>query len=392
MANPVAAAAAGGDTFQGYPRANGRAGTRNHLGVIVVGNCAATAARRVAEWFTPKRLSEFPNVDGVLPFVHELGCGMEKTGEPMDLLRRTLGGTIRNPNLAGAVVMALGCERNNIYAFLEQEGLEAGAMLKTVVLQEVGGTAHAVEQGIAAIKEMLPAANAVQRQAVPVRQLVVALQTADVRADDAHARAALGAAVDRLVQQGGTVIVSATTANAPALAPRTASAEVGQALEQRIHWWGSYTAGRDVQRPAPAAADALHAGTAPVRAVFGYAHALPASGLVLMDAPAYEAISATGQVAAGANLVCLLTSAGSGFGAAGAPTVRIAADSALYARMADDLDLDCGSGSTGALPAAEAGARIYERWLQHASGRATSAEEIGLGDNEFVPWPVGVLA
>src|SRR5690606_25340070 len=148
-------------TFLGYLRADGRVGTRNLLGVIVVGNCAATAARLVADHFTDKTLSAYPNVDGVVPFIHELGCGMEKSGEPMDLLRRTLGGVIRNPNIAGIVVMALGCERNNIYAFLEQEGLESNPMLKTVVLQEVGGTAKAVAEGVAALEAMLPVANQV---------------------------------------------------------------------------------------------------------------------------------------------------------------------------------------------------------------------------------------
>lgn len=308
----------------------------------------------------------------------------------MDLLRRTLGGTIRNANLAGGVVMALGCERNNIYAFLEQEGLQPGPLLKTVVLQEVGGTAKAVDQGIAAVKEMLPLANAVRRQRVPASKLVVGLQTADVAERDAAARATLGAAVDLLVQQGGTVILSSTTANAPALAARAAKPEVGQALEQRVHWWKDYTAGRDVparSRPGAEAADALHAGAGPLQAVFGYAYAVPANGLVLMDSPGYEAVSATGQVAAGATLLALLTSTGSGFGAAGVPTVRLAADPAVQARMPDDFDLDCGTEAP-----AQAGARIFERWLAHASGLATTAEELGLGDSEFVPWPIGVLA
>lgn len=392
MSQPVPSA-----TFQGYPRAHGRAGTRNYIGIFVAGNCAATAARRVAAWFTSKRLAEFANVDGVLAFVHELGCGMEKSGEPMDLLRRTLGGTIRNPNLAGAVVMALGCERNNIYAFLEQEGLAPGPMLKTVVLQEVGGTAKAIEQGIAAVKEMLPIANAVRRQPVPASQLVVALQTVDVAAADAPARAALGAAVDLLVQQGGTVLLAGTTSAGPALADRVATPEVGHALEQRVHWWKDYTAARDVRStrvPAnsEAVVSAVHAGTQPLRAVFGYAHALPTTGLLLMDSPHYEAVSATGQVAAGATLVSLLTSSGSLYGAAGAPTVRLAANSALYARLPDDFDQDCGAEATSGMDAAQAGARIFERWLQHASGEMTSAEEIGLGESDFVPWPVGVLA
>jgi altronate hydrolase len=160
--------------FLGYLRPDGRAGTRNYIGVLVVGNCASTAARSVASWFTPDRLAGFANVDGVLPFVHELGCGMEKSGEPMDLLRRTLGGTIRNPNLAGAVVMALGCERNNIYAFLEQEGLETGDLLKTVVLQEVGGTTRGIEDGIVAVNAMLPLVNQSVRAPTPAYTKFVA--------------------------------------------------------------------------------------------------------------------------------------------------------------------------------------------------------------------------
>lgn len=387
-------------TFEGYVRPDGRVGVRNYLGVFIVGNCAATAARKVADWFTEKRLAAYPHVDGVLPFVHELGCGMEKTGEPMDLLRRTLGGTIRHPNLAGAVVLALGCERNNIYAFLEQEGLQPGPLLKSIVLQEVGGTLKAIEDGIAAIQEMLPIANRIERQPVAARHLVVGLQTADTGQGCSHARAALGAAVDLLVQHGGTAIVSSTNGNAPALVGRVTSPQVGEQLEQRIHWWKDYTAGRDTRSSrqaqakvaTPAAEAAPQAGSTALQAVFGYAHAVPATGLVLMDSPGYEAVSATGQIASGANLICVLTATGSGFGAAGAPTVKLAADSALFERMQDDLDIDCGEGTTGELAVPELGQRIFQRWLQHASGMKTQSEELGLGENEFVPWPIGVFA
>jgi altronate hydrolase len=381
-------------TFEGYLRADGRVGTRNYLGVFVVGNCAATAARNVADWFTAKRLAAFPHVDGVLPFVHELGCGMEKSGEPMDLLRRTLGGSIRNPNLAGALVMALGCERNNIYAFLEQEGLGAGQLLKTVVLQEVGGTARAVEEGIAAIQAMLPLADQTHREPVPAAQLAVGLQAGQ----GAHARIpepvqqALGVAVDLLVAQGGTVIVSDTRASAQALLARSAAPQVGAQLQERVVWWQGYTAGRDTA-PAQAPATALpHSGSAALQAVFGYAQVLPARGLVLMDAPGYEAVSATGQVASGATLVCVVTPTGSAFGAAGVPTVKLASDSAVFRQLEDDLDLDAGPAADGRETPQALGRRIFDAWLAHASGRPTRSEALGVGENEFVPWPIGVLA
>ncbi|KAF1049371.1 UxaA family hydrolase [Xylophilus sp.] len=389
-------------TFQGFIRPDGRVGTRNHIGVFVVGNCGATAARKVAEHFTRKRLAAFPQVDGVVPFLHELGCGMEMTGEPMDLLRRTIAGTIRNPNIAGALVIALGCERNNIRGFFQQEGLEVGPLLHMVVLQEVGGTANAIEAGIAAVQGMLPLVDAHRRETVPVSRLVLGLQSA---ATDSFvglsADPALGAAVDLLVAQGGTAILSNTAglavAETDALA-RAATPAVASALGERIHWWRGYTAGRDtrVQRAATVSADAdaglQRAGSSPVQAVHRYATPVTAGGLVFMDAPAYAAVSATGQIAGGANLLAVTTGSGSGFGAGAVPTVKLAGNSATFERMRDDLDIDCGPVLDGRLTAQQMGRIVYERLLAHASGEPTCSEDLGVGDNEFVPWPIGVLA
>ena len=164
-------------TFQGIVRENGDVATRNHIGVFVVGNCGATAARKAADYFDEERLADYPNVDGVVPFVHEIGCGMEMTGEPMDLLRRTLSGYIRHPNTAAAVVIALGCERNNLKSFLEQEKLETGAKLRTVTIQDIGGIRKAVDEARRIVSEMLPEANAVKRTAVSAEHLKVGLQS-----------------------------------------------------------------------------------------------------------------------------------------------------------------------------------------------------------------------
>lgn len=394
-------------SFQGYLRPDGRVGTRNHIGIFVVGNCGATTARKVADHFTPRRLSAFANVDGVVPFVHELGCGMEMTGEPMNLLRRTIAGTLRNPNIAGAVVIALGCERNNIRGFFEQEQLAVGPLLHMIVMQEIGGTANAIAAGITAVEGMLPLANACRRETVAARHLVVGLQSAAI--DDLAARSAnpvLGAAVDLLVQHGGTAILSETSDLAvieSQVAARSATPEVGTQLAQKIHWWRDYTAGRDTQlnrRQADTAASAadkaasgwLRAGSSAVQAAYGYAHPVTASGLVFMDAPAYAAVSATGQVASGANLLALTTGSGSGFGAAAVPTVKLVSNSSAFARMEDDLDIDCGPVLDGRASVQDMGREVFARWLDYASGTPTKSEELGVGDNEFVPWPIGVLA
>ena len=395
--------------FQGYVRADGRVGTRNHIGIFVVGNCGATTARKVADHFTAKRLAPFANVNGVVPFVHELGCGMEMSGEPMNLLRRTIAGSIRNPNIVGAVVIALGCERNNIRGFFEQEQLETGPMLHMIVMQEIGGTAQAIAAGIAAVQGMLPTANQCRREAVSAAHLVVGLQSAAIDADAARsANPVLGAAVDLLVQHGGTAILSETSDLAlleDQLAGRLSTPQVGAQVAQRIHWWRNYTAGRDTQLQRTHSSDAsgiaaadkaaagwLRAGSSPIQAAYEYAHPVTAKGLVFMDAPAYAAVSATGQVASGANLLALTTGTGSGFGAAAVPTVKLASNSATFARMEDDLDIDCGPVLDGTRQVEEMGREVFERWLDYASGTPTKGEELGVGDNEFVPWPIGVFA
>lgn len=396
-------------TFQGIVRDDGRVATRNYVGVFIGVNCAATVARKIAEHFTEERLAAWPNVDGVVPFTHELGCGMEMTGEPMNLLRRAIAGTLRNPNVGAAVLLSLGCERNNQEVFMQQEHLVAGDRLKNFVMQEMGGTQKTIEAGIAAVEAMLPAVNAVKREAVPARHLTVGLlTTAGDGATALAANPAVGHAVDLLVKGGGTAILSETSevaAAKDAIVARAATPEVGERFEQRIAWWGTYSAGRDTRltrrTKAPASADEAlaqawaalaRAGSSPLQAVYEYAHPVTARGLVFMDTPAYDAMAATGQIAGGATLLCLTTGRGTGFGALPAPTVKVAATTDLYQRMEDDLDINGGLVLDGEVTVEQMGERIFRQWLAHASGEQTKAEELGVGASEFVPWPIGVFA
>jgi altronate hydrolase len=399
-------------SFQGFVREDGRVGTRNTVGVFVVGNCGASAARQAADWFDEDRLAEWPNVDAVVPYVHEIGCGMEMTGEPMDLLRRTISGIIRNPNTAAAVVVALGCERNNLRGFLEQEKLAVGARLQTVTIQDVGGIRNAVDAAKRMVLEMLPAANAAQRQPVPAARLTVGVQSvAPDGLSGLSANPALGVAMDLLVQQGGTVILSQTpelVALEEAVLARAATPEVAEALRARLDWWRQYNAGRDTQLngrlnaavaaaglcgPQDKAADGLQrAGTTAIRATCAYAAPVPQRGLVFMDTPDYAPVSVTGQIAGGATLIAMTTGRGTAFGSLPAPAVKIASNSATFARLGDDLDIDCGGVVHGREDVEAAGRRIFEQLLRHASGEKTRSEAEGMGENEFVPWPIGVLA
>lgn len=398
--------------FQGIVRGDGRVATRNYIVIAVTVNCAATTARKIAEHFTEERLAAWPNVDGVVALTHELGCGMEMTGEPMDLLRRTIAGTVRHANAGGALICSLGCERNNVYKLLEAQALETGPLLKTLVMQERGGTRKTVEEGIAAIEAMLPLVNDVRRETVPAAHLVVGMQSSGADAfSQLSANPALGVAVDLLVASGGTAILSGTGELAgmeDTLASRAASAEVARKLAGRLEWWRHYNAGRDMSlngRMAPASmaggfttpieraiAASARWGRSALVDVYEYAHPVTAKGLVFMDTPAHEAIAATGQIAGGANLICMVAGHGTGFGSLPAPTLKLASDSAVFRRMQDDLDIDCGPVLDGAVSVDEMGGRIFEAILAHASGKKTKAEELGVGESEFVPWPIGLTA
>ncbi len=154
-------------SFQGIVREDGQVGTRNFIGILSTVNCSATVVHRIAESFDEKTLKEkYPNIDGVVALSHGTGCGMEMSGEPMDLLRRTMGGYARHANFAGVLVVGLGCERNQLAGFMSEQGFAPGPRFHTFVMQETGGTRKTIEAGVAAVQEMLPGANRVKREKV----------------------------------------------------------------------------------------------------------------------------------------------------------------------------------------------------------------------------------
>ena len=398
-------------TFQGIVRADGRVGTRNFIAIVSSVNCSATVAHAIADHFTPERLADVPKVDGVAAFTHATGCGMDLSGEPMDLLRRTLGGYMRHPNVAGVLVVGLGCERNQISALLADQGLAPGPMLRTLVMQEAGGTRKAIEAGIAAVQEMLPEANRATRRTVEASQLTIGLQCGGSDGfSSITANPALGAAVDLLARHGGTAILSETPeiyGVEHTLTRRAASREIGQKLLERIRWWKDvYAAGRDTQingvvspgNQAGGLANILEkslgammkGGTGPLMGVYRYAEPVTAKGLVFMDTPGFDPVSATGQIAGGANIIAFTTGRGSMYGAKPVPSVKLATNTPMYRRLMDDMDMNCGEILDGTASLPEMGERILDLLLRVASGEKSRSEELGLGRHEFAPWQIGI--
>ena len=398
-------------TFEGYVRADGRVGTRNFIAVVSSVNCSATVSHAVADWFTPDRMAEWPNVDGVAAFTHSTGCGMELSGEPMQLLRRTLGGYMRHPNVAGVVVIGLGCERNQIAGLLAEQGLAPGPMLQSLVMQEVGGTRKSIDAGVAAVKAMMAEANKATRETVSAAHLSVGLQCGGSDGfSSITANPALGAAMDLLVRHGGTAILSETPeiyGVEHTLTRRAVSQEVGEKLIERIRWWKDvYTPGRDTQingvvSPGNQAGglanilekslgSSMKGGTGPLMDVFRYAEPITTKGFVFMDTPGFDPVSATGQVAGGANMIAFTTGRGSMYGAKPVPSVKLATNTPMFRRLEEDMDINCGEILDGTASLSEMGERILDLLLRTASGEPTKSEQLGLGKHEFAPWQIGI--
>jgi len=396
-------------TFQGFRRANGKAGTRNYVAILTSVNCSATVARLIARDVERSGLlADYPNVDGVIALVHGTGCGMAAKGEGFEIFKRTQWGYAGNPNVAGVLLVGLGCEVFQIGRMKEEYGIVEGDLFQTMTIQAVGGTKRTIEAGVARISAMLPIVDRARRETIPASELMLALQCGGSDGySGVTANPALGVAVDILVRHGGTAILSETPEIYGAehlLTRRAASREVGEKLVDLIHWWEDYTArnnGEMNNNPSPgnkagglttilekSLGAAAKGGGTILNGVYRYAEPVTAKGFVFMDTPGYDPVSATGQVAGGANILAFTTGRGSAYGCKPTPSIKLATNSDTYRRMVDDMDINCGDILDG-VPIEEKGAEIFEKVLAVASGQHSKSEALGYGDAEFVPWQVG---
>jgi altronate hydrolase len=324
------------------------------------------------------------------------------------VLRRTLQGYARHPNFAGLVVVGLGCEVNQIADI----SFDTPTPIRTLTIQEAGGTAAAVRAGLAAIEELLPAAeDGGRRQPVPASHLVLGLQCGG---SDGYsgitANPALGVASDLLVRHGGVSILGETPEVYGAehlLTRRALSQRVADRLIDRIRWWERYTAanqGSMDNNPSPgnkagglttilekSLGAVAKAGHSPLAEVVEYAEPVTGPGLVFMDTPGYDPVSVTGMVAGGANIIAFTTGRGSVFGAKPVPSLKLCTNTATYDRMSEDMDINCGRILDGTATLEEVGQEIFQLLLDTASGRRTFSEELGFGDEEFTPWQLGAV-
>ena len=398
-------------SFDGIVRADGSVATRNYIGVLPTVNCSAGVARFIADGIGGDLRSRYPNIDGVVALGHQSGCCSPGDSQGLQVLQRTLAGYARHPNFGAVLVVGLGCESNQVQCLLDNMDLVENERLKTLDIQTAGGTRATVEKGIALIGQMLPLVDRVERRPVPANHLIVGLECGGSDAySGISANPALGAAVDRLVRSGGTAILSETPEIYGAehlLIRRAAAPQVGEKLQQRIGWWEKYTAALESaidNNPTPgnksggittilekSLGAVAKAGSTDLMQVYEYAQPVTENGLVFMDTPGYDPASVTGMVAGGANVICFTTGRGTVYGIKPVPILKLASNSPMYHRLADDMDINCGVIVDGSQSVEQLGEQIFRRILDTASGRRTRSEQHGFGDVEFVPWHIGAI-
>ena len=313
------------------------------------------------------------------------------------------------PNFYAVISIGLGCEANQINTWMGSARLKVSEKLQAFTIQEKGGTTKAVKDGVARIKALLPEANKAKRQAVPASHLVLGLQCGGSDGySGISANPALGAAVDLLVRHGGTAILSETPEIYGAehlLTRRAVSREVGEKLIRRIQWWEDYTRrnGNEMNNnPSPgnkagglttilekSLGAVAKGGTTNLVDVYEYAQPVTAKGFVYMDTPGYDPVSATGQVAGGANMICFTTGRGSAYGCKPSPSLKLATNTALFVHQEEDMDINCGTVIDGTETIQQVGERFFRMVLETASGKQSKSEAFGYGEDEFAPWVLG---
>src|SRR5205085_12149342 len=236
-------------TFLGYRRSNGQVGTRNFVLVIPTSMCASHESKLIAEdaerrfWSREK----FPNVDGIRAIPHDKGCGCPD-GSAVSQTMRVLAAYLAHPNVGGAIVVELGCEKTNLAAFGRFLGGTVEAPAKPVVtisVQQSGGTGGTVREGLKRVAELLPIVNETARSRVSVAELSLGLKCGGSDAfSGVSANPSLGAASDLLVARGGTSILTEVPelfGAEPILYRRARSPEAWQQLQNALAWYERYT-------------------------------------------------------------------------------------------------------------------------------------------------------
>lgn len=399
-------------TFLGYRRSNGRCGTRNYYIVVPTSMCASAVAGQIAERFA----SEMPGLDAVMALPNTEGCGCA-AGMQIERFLTVLKNCILHENVAGALVVDLGCEQTNypvVRKLLGEDnvhGLEKP--IDWLTIQAAGGVAKAVGEGVDIVSHRIRQLADVKRQTCPLSALIIG---SECGASDAFsgitANRVIGETVDKIIAAGGAAIFSEfpeMVGAEQALFPRMRSREVIEKFVACMDWYKHMAlllgasmdhnlvpenrAGGLINPFIKSLGAIMKGGTSVIEDVVNYGERIHENGLHIMQGPGNDLESVTGLAASGANIICFSTGRGTVTGCALVPVIKISSTTDLYSRMTDDIDFDAG----GILESASTeqslvtlGESLLEKVIAVASGQRTKSEINR--QCQFQVWTAGKLS
>ena len=382
-------------SFQGYRRQDGSVGTRNYVGIISTVSCA----NDVAWWISQE-------VKGSVPFVHGQGCG--QTQPDRDQVTRTLISLGWNPNLAGVLIVSLGCEA--VLADQVAAGIaKSGKPVEMVVIQKIGGAKAAVARGTSLAQAMVAKASKLRREEFADSELVLGVKCgASDTTSGLAANPSAGATCDLLIDNGGTCIFGETTEFIGAehiLVRRAATHQVSEKIMNIVARMEkrAIAMGFDIRGGQPTAGNIagglttieekslgaiVKGGSRPIQEVYEYGERPQGKGLFIVDTPGREPEFLTALAAAGAQVVVFTTGLGAPQGFPFIPVIKVTANPATYERLSDHLDMLVNL--TGHTDFTETGRTLYQEIIEVASGKQTKAEILNYGNfpNIFTIGPI----
>jgi altronate dehydratase large subunit len=371
--------------FYGYERPDGKVGIRNHLLVIAPIDCSYEPAKKIAE-----------QVEDAVAVTQTYGCGNDS------MLVHNLAGSALNPNVAGVLIVGLGCE--TLTGDILMEHIEpSGKPVHNITIQEEGGTLKTHEKGVRILQEMKQEIAELKREPFPASKLILAVECGGSDATSGlAANPAVGVAADKLIEEGGTVMFGETQemiGTQHVLANRAVNEEIAESIYEVIEkqearqkamsvdsrWMskGNIDGGLTTLEEKSLGA-VRKGGTKPIQGVlynnWERFDTPSESGLYIMDGPGWDVPSVTHMVAAGAQIVCFTSGRGSTTGHAVAPVIKITGNPTTFNRMPDNMDINAGSILDGSESLNSVGQHIYDMIIHTANGRQTKAEALGYND------------
>ena len=437
--------------FLGYHRSDGQVGTANHWLVIPLVFCenrnvaaleeafrkelgyarpetyrqqVAELVRRHREGAGPEQLRGlaaqapppdavqepvFPNVSGIQFLTHDGGCG--GTREDSRALCSLLAGYIKNPNVAGATVLSLGCQNAQIELLREELARKGVADKPLLVFEqqkapsEFAMLTRAIGETFAALQE----ADRVDRRPAPLSELTIGVECGGSDGfSGISANPAIGRVSDLVVALGGRAVLSEFPELCGVeqdLVDRCVSPEVADRFIRLMRSYAERAAalgaGFDMN-PSPgnirdglitdamkSAGAARKGGTSPVTGALGYPEYATERGLNLLCTPGNDVESTTGLAGAGANVILFSTGLGTPTGNPITPVLKISTNTSLARRLPDIIDFDAGPIVTGERGIEETGDELLELVISVASGELRP-KAVRLGQTDFIPWKRGI--